>query len=68
MGKPLNSKGRSRKRREAIYKDNVLHNALKKDERVRKNTENALNRLERETTDEELGENCRTVTEDIEKR
>ena len=68
MGKPLNSKGRSRKRREAIYKDNNLHNALKKDERVRKNTENALNRLERETTDEELGENYRTVTEDIEKR
>ena len=68
MGKPLNSKERSRKRREAIYKANVLHNALKKDERVRKNTENALNRLERETTDEELGENYRTVTEDIEKR
>ena len=68
MGKPLNSKERSRKRREVIYKDNVLHNALKKDERVRKNTENALNRLERETTDEELGENYRTVTEDIEKR
>ena len=68
MGKPLNSKERSRKRREAIYKANVLHNALKKDVRVRKNTENALNRLERETTDEELRENYRTVTEDIEKR
>ena len=68
MGKPLNSKERSRKRREAIYKANVLHNALKKDVRVRKNTENALNRLERETTDEELRENYRTVTEDREKR
>ena len=68
MGKPLNSKERSRKRREAIYKANVLHNALKKDVRVRKNTENALNRLERETTDEELRENYRTVTEDIGKR
>ena len=29
MGKPLKGTERSRKRNEAIYKDNVLHNALK---------------------------------------
>ena len=58
MGKPLNSTERSRKRREAIYKNKVLHNALKKEERVCKNTENALNKLKRET-DEELRENYR---------
>ena len=46
MGKPLNSTERSRKRREDIYKE-ILHNALKKKERVHKNTENALNRLKR---------------------
>ena len=34
--------------RDGIYKDNILHNALiKKGERVRKNTENTLNRLKR---------------------
>ena len=59
MGKPLNSTERSRKRRETIYKDKLLHNAFKKEERVRKNTENALNRLKRET-DEELRENYRS--------
>ena len=58
MGKPLNSTERSRKRREVIYKDKLLHNAFKNEERVRKNTENALNRLKRET-DEELRENYR---------
>ena len=56
MGKLLNSTERSRKRREAIYKDKILHNAHKKEERVHKNTENALNRLKREA-DEELREN-----------
>ena len=59
MGKPLNSTKRSRKRRETIYKDKLLHNAFKKEQRVRKNTENALNRLKRET-DEELRENYRS--------
>ena len=59
MEKPLNSTERSRKRRETIYKDKLLHNAFKKEERVRKNTENALNRLKRET-DEELRENYRS--------
>ena len=49
MGKPLNNTERSRKRRGAIYKNNVLQNALKKEERAHKNTENALNRLKRET-------------------
>ena len=58
MGKPLNSTERSRKRRETIYKDKLIHNAFKKEERVRKNTQNALNRLKRET-DEELRENYR---------
>ena len=58
MGKSLNSTERSRKRREATYKDKLLHNAFNKEERVRENTENALNRLKRET-DEELRENCR---------
>ena len=56
MGKPRNSTGRSRKMREAIYKDKLLHNKFKKEDRVRKNTENALNRLKKET-DEELREN-----------
>ena len=51
MGKPLNSTERSRKTREAICKNKLLHNAFK-------NTENALNRLKRET-DEELRENYR---------
>ena len=41
MEKPLNSTEESRKSREEIYKD-VLHNALKKEERVRKNIENAF--------------------------
>ena len=58
MRKPLNSIERSRKRRETIYKDKLIHNAFKKEERVPKNTENALNRLKRET-DEELRENYR---------
>ena len=58
MGKSLNSTERSRKRREATYKDKLLHNAVNKEERVRENTENALNRLKRET-DEELRENYR---------
>ena len=58
MGKPLNSTERSRKRREAIYKDKLLHNGFKKEERVHNNTENALNRLKRET-DEESRENYR---------
>ena len=44
--KPLNSTKRSRKRMEVIYKD-ISHNALKKEERVRKNAENALNSLKR---------------------
>ena len=52
MGKPLSSIERSRKKREAIYNDNIFHNALKKEERVHKNTENALNRLKRETEEE----------------
>ena len=34
MGKPLNSTERSRKRREAIYKDKILHNSLKKEENL----------------------------------
>ena len=46
MEKPLNSTKRSRKRMEVIHKD-VSHNALKKEERVRKNAENALNSLKR---------------------
>ena len=58
MGKPLNSTEGSRKRREAINEDKILHNALPKEKRVCKNTENALNRLKRET-DEELKENYR---------
>ena len=58
IGKPHNSTERSRKRREAICKDKILHNVLKKDKRVCKNTENALNRLKRET-DEELREHYR---------
>ena len=55
MGKPLNSTERSRKRREAIYKDKLLHNAFKKEERVRKKTEDALNRLKIETYEELRG-------------
>ena len=47
MGKPLNGTERSRKWREAIYKDKDLHNALKNEDIIRKNTENALNRLKR---------------------
>ena len=58
MGKSLNSTERSRKTGEATYKDKLLHNAFNKEERVRENTENALNRLKRET-DEELRENYR---------
>ena len=58
MRTSFNSTEWSRIRREAIYKANVLHNALKKEERVFKNTENALNRLQRET-DKELRENYR---------
>ena len=34
MGKPLNSTERSRKKREAIYKDKILHNSLKKEENL----------------------------------
>ena len=34
MGKPLNSTETSRKKREAIYRDKILHNTLKKEERV----------------------------------
>ena len=67
MGKPLNSIERSRKRREVIYKDKLLHNAFKKEERVRKNTENALNRLKRET-DEELRENYRSKQRENKRR
>ena len=58
MGKPLNSTERSVKRREAIYEDKLLHNAFKKEGRVRENTENTLNRLKTET-DEELRDNYR---------
>ena len=47
MGKPLSSTERSMKRRKAIYEDKLLHNAFKKEERVRENTENTLNRLKR---------------------
>ena len=67
MGKPLNSTERSRKRREVIYKDKLLHNAFKNEERVRKNTENALNRLKRET-DEELRENYRSKQRENKRR
>ena len=67
MGKPLNSTERSRKRREAIYKDKLLHNAFKKEERVHKNTENALNRLKRETY-EELRENYRSKQSENKRR
>ena len=49
--KPLNSTEKSTKRREVIYKDNNLHNALKKAEKVHKNAENVLNRSKRERDD-----------------
>ena len=67
MGKPLNSTERSRKRREAIYKDKLLQNAFKKEERVRKNTKNALNRLKMET-DEDLRENYRSKQRENKRR
>ena len=67
MGKPLNSTERSRKRREAIYKDKLLQNAFEKEERVRKNTKNALNRLKMET-DEDLRENYRSKQRENKRR